>query len=578
MKTKTTTSKNVRRRTSFFFAFASICLGIFSFAFLAQAKSVTMRTDSGFTSENVIYFYYPYAYNNYTYMLQFMNIIGFVTYSAAATNLPEGGADNLPSELAPGEKFYVKDLTLQNPAAIQWNMTGNFADSPYGYWREDAKPFDGAESDRVSPDDWSSYTKIYAPQVFAPPAISLTSSGPVTCKKATDPNNVQNENVWEFIVNSDAAAGRNIVVKLNYDTTFGYHYYWVIDNASYGGKRQDIYRDFREIDYQCDNALEIMEDNCSRWLEYYNNEYYKGLYDKYCVDDESKWDYYGSYYNFCNLRHHYKGQGPQYFGTFQTIVDYYSQGCQKRTASGVGGRWWCFEHQKECDNADRKMELPLRVIRYSFQASGPISGKCGEDRSFCKGTTVDVNTPELCLIGTPVNIRGDGPWKWDCESPNGGETDFDCQADVLENTGGLCGSADNATYCPGDPFPGSYTPCANGDANPLNPPFDGAFGGWKWKCIPKAGSCPDSMEDDCDAELSQPTPGECGTANSKAVCDGRALTLSELCKEGEPSPTQPKTDGYEVVWTCSDTCTADMEPAHCSAKGKKSCGWIETNP
>ena len=94
-----------------------------------------------------------------------------------------------------------------------------------------------------------------------------------------------------------------------------------------------------------------------------------------------------------------------------------------------------------------------------------------------------------------------------------------------------------------------------------------------WTCK----KCDDTIIS-CTPEPEEPIPGECGTANGKAVCDGRALTPSELCNEGEPSPLQPKTDGYEVVWTCGDPNNCGGETVSCSAKGKKSCGLIETKP
>ena len=100
-----------------------------------------------------------------------------------------------------------------------------------------------------------------------------------------------------------------------------------------------------------------------------------------------------------------------------------------------------------------------------------------------------------------------------------------------------------------------------------------APGGTSWTC---SNDCGDTKP--CSvppASILSITKGKCGTANGKSICDGHSLSSSELC-DGNLEGASPDLSGYDATWTCGGTCGGT--PTLCSAKGKESCGWIETNP
>jgi hypothetical protein len=138
---------------------------------------------------------------------------------------------------------------------------------------------------------------------------------------------------------------------------------------------------------------------------------------------------------------------------------------------------------------------------------------------------------------------------------------------------GLCNTPPNSDQiCPGNPNPTTMTTdqlCA--DYDPGNPPS--VTGTWSWTCSGQNGGSPMN----CHAELNTPEDGQCGMADGGSFCSSTP-TDAELCVGGtHPSVSSLGFDSsYEVTWTCTGVCSTVND--NCSAKGKKSCGWIETNP
>lgn len=100
--------------------------------------------------------------------------------------------------------------------------------------------------------------------------------------------------------------------------------------------------------------------------------------------------------------------------------------------------------------------------------------------------------------------------------------------------------------------------------------------GTTWTCSDGCGT----TLPECSASIQPKVDGECNSSiNGKALCDRASLSESDLCSKGTainviPSPLS--LDSYDISWDCGGTCGGTT--ASCSAKGKKSCGWKETNP
>jgi hypothetical protein len=120
--------------------------------------------------------------------------------------------------------------------------------------------------------------------------------------------------------------------------------------------------------------------------------------------------------------------------------------------------------------------------------------------------------------------------------------------------------------CEGDKFTTCDSSfCTNGGSCALT-------GDTTWKCTNSCG------EVSCSAFIQNPEDGVCGPADEKSFCTGQAPTDADLCSGGEPDPKANLLDlnAYEIKWQCLGSCGGTSED--CSARGKKACGWIETNP
>jgi hypothetical protein len=153
--------------------------------------------------------------------------------------------------------------------------------------------------------------------------------------------------------------------------------------------------------------------------------------------------------------------------------------------------------------------------------------------------------------GAPVKVQG-APIPGQCKSP-----------------------PNNQTKCPpyatNPPFStGSSDLC---DATGSIPVVIENSGDWTWDCTGQNGGS--DAPDGCHVLKGTAIPPECGTANGQYLCSG--LGSLSWCAADNSIIGEPKVDGYDTSWQCRGSCTSEL-PVNCSAKGKKSCGWFETNP
>jgi len=132
---------------------------------------------------------------------------------------------------------------------------------------------------------------------------------------------------------------------------------------------------------------------------------------------------------------------------------------------------------------------------------------------------------------------------------------------------GLCQTPPNSDrICPGESNPTTMTNdqlCADYDSS--NPPS--VTGTWDWTCSGQNGGEPMN----CHAEPDTPVVPKCG--DNVNFCTGNT---SSPCASGTPSSFVNE-DGYVVSWTYTGSCV-DPISTDCTARGRKTCGWIETNP
>gem|GEM_PF-3169493 len=203
----------------------------------------------------------------------------------------------------------------------------------------------------------------------------------------------------------------------------------------------------------------------------------------------------------------------------------------------------------------------------------PVPGQCKAGASFCAGSTISQNS-DLCLQGNtsltlPYTVPNSNSFSWQCLGLNGGSTSGTCNASVSPTINGGCGQAIGKDYCPGDPPPSGSDLCNSASA--LQGPAPSGSAPWSWQCR-SAATCPGTAAT-CQKSVSTPIPGRCGGANGKTLCTDAS---PEWCAPGSSLIGSPSADGYDTSWQCEGTCNGST--ASCSARGKKSCGWVETNP
>lgn len=185
-----------------------------------------------------------------------------------------------------------------------------------------------------------------------------------------------------------------------------------------------------------------------------------------------------------------------------------------------------------------------------------------------RGPNYGVQISKMLGVGS-----GSHTYAWSNEL---GAIDFgQAQAPCTVPINGSCGNALSQTYCSGGKTPSDYQLCSSTYGNSAVSGDGSAGNPWKWTCF-KGNSC-GTDDDSCTATYSSPQDGQCGTADGGSFCQGRTPTNAEMCTGGtHPAPSSLDLNLYEVKWTCSGVCSSVNDD--CSAKGKKACGWIETNP
>lgn len=178
-----------------------------------------------------------------------------------------------------------------------------------------------------------------------------------------------------------------------------------------------------------------------------------------------------------------------------------------------------------------------------------IPGSCGSANG---GIFSSAPTENLCLVGTPGQVTGIGPWYWPCPSPNGGTT-AECSANKTAPptmVDGVCGSANGQTF---NSMPTANL-CSAGSPGTVTLVNQSYF----WGCIGINGG--DNACCSANKEV-PPTPinGICGSANGGTFT---TAPTTNLCSVGTPGTTTA--DSLHYYWPCPGTnggvtayCTAN---------------------
>ena len=158
------------------------------------------------------------------------------------------------------------------------------------------------------------------------------------------------------------------------------------------------------------------------------------------------------------------------------------------------------------------------------QAEDTSDGSCGASNGAGSLTAPSAN---LCSVGTPSAVEGDGPWTWSCGGSGGGSTAW-CSAPVLVN--GSCGSSSGADFLNA---PSAYL-CSAGEPSSV-----AGDGPWTWSCAGWNGGSTAS----CSALLA--VNGSCGSSNETGFLTAPS---ANLCGVGAPSSVVG--DG-PWTWSCA---------------------------
>jgi len=194
-----------------------------------------------------------------------------------------------------------------------------------------------------------------------------------------------------------------------------------------------------------------------------------------------------------------------------------------------------------------------------------VNGTCGS----ANGVGI-ASTPmdQLCASGKASRVMGQGPWTWNCEGIEGGDTQG-CTAPVLkaevapEFVSGeqsvTCGAAAGVVAMQA-PDKGL---CNGGSASALN-----GDGPWRWSCSDDAGHT-------AACATVAVVNGLCGTAAN--VTRAQVPPSEELCASGAASAVVSDKDSW--TWNCAGTngstsvfCAAPRAPATQPAEESAVCG------
>ena len=109
-------------------------------------------------------------------------------------------------------------------------------------------------------------------------------------------------------------------------------------------------------------------------------------------------------------------------------------------------------------------------VELQYKDNTPSNATCGS----ANGSRLSAKpTSNLCLVGTPSVVTGDGPWVWKCASESGGAA-ASCSAErTSEVTKGVCGPANGVTV---STMP-AFNLCASGTPSEVT-----ESGSWNWIC------------------------------------------------------------------------------------------------
>jgi len=180
-------------------------------------------------------------------------------------------------------------------------------------------------------------------------------------------------------------------------------------------------------------------------------------------------------------------------------------------------------------------------------AKKPVPGICGSaDGQYFSSQP---SGSSLCQRGSVMEISGNGPWLWQCDSlPSGALNPVNCQAD--RSLKGRCGSADGSSVARA---PGGPSLCSEGNATSVS-----GNGPWSWRC---EGTNTAASSDDatCSAGLNvcepgptgNPENGTCGSANGGEFLTASAVAAAQRCLTGNPSTVTAAANSFS--WTCNGT-------------------------
>jgi outer membrane protein OmpA-like peptidoglycan-associated protein len=173
----------------------------------------------------------------------------------------------------------------------------------------------------------------------------------------------------------------------------------------------------------------------------------------------------------------------------------------------------------------------------SCSAPMMVSGECG----MANGSQLASAPPakQLCTSGKSSSVTGKGPWHWNCFGSNGGGV-AQCVAYTLVK--GACGPA-NKVAIGNKPSSGL---CASGKQTEIS-----GEGPWNWSCIGSG----EGTEAKCSAPLAR--NGECGVSHGVGSAEKPS---SNLCAYGRASPVTGK-----GPWSWSCIGESGGNPVSCSA-------------
>ncbi|BFT95143.1 MAG: hypothetical protein MNSN_03250 [Minisyncoccus archaeiphilus] len=181
-----------------------------------------------------------------------------------------------------------------------------------------------------------------------------------------------------------------------------------------------------------------------------------------------------------------------------------------------------------------------------------VRGKCGEANG---KKFLEKPTENLCAVGIPTELSGDGPWNWVCNGLNGGRESLACKASKNDSvTDGRCGASSKKKSA----FPPEEKLCLTGTPSEVL-----GFGMWTWTCEGANGgksiSC-NAPRDETKIE------GECGKSHNKLL---KEKPTEKLCVSGQASEVNESWS-----WTCEGANGGASE--ECAAKksndSKNQCG------